>query len=215
MSFGHDHHMPTFAASVEPYDPYQLSIANDDRGWIVDPSRAALLVHDLLPYYVDILPPIVREVVVLETQRLVDWAHEHSIPVVASAPRPASVLEERGLGGRLWGLGPSQAETLTTSLPELGNALWIGKRSYSAFFGTDLAIELRRLNRDQLLITGVFTSAGILATTFDALANDIEAFVVTDATADYNRTKHEAALRQVATTTGAIVSSTTILKSKN
>lgn len=198
--------MRTFTAAVESYDPRDLSAAAHDRGWAVDSSRAAVLVHDLLPYYVDLLPSAVRDVVVAETQRVVAWAHAKSVPVIASAPRAATSLEQRGLGGRLWGLGPSEIEARTSSLPELGDAVWIGKRSYSAFFGTDLAVELRRQGRDQLVIAGVFASAGILATTFDALANDIESFVVIEATADYDRSKHEAALRQIGSTTGAVIS---------
>ena len=52
------------------------------------------------------------------------------------------------------------------------------------------------------IVTGVFASAGIGATTFDALAYDIEAFVVIEATADYDRDKHESVFSFIGGTTG-------------
>jgi isochorismate hydrolase len=198
--------MPTFDAAVEDYDPHQLVVQGLERDWQIDVFRAAVLIHDLLPYYVDVLPPRVGRAVVDECQRLVDWARANDVPVIASAPRPASSIDERGLGGSLWGLGPSRAETSTSSLTHLGDAVWVEKRSYSAFFATDLAVELRRRKRDQLLIAGVFASAGILATTFDALANDIQAFVVIEASADLTMAKHRLVLEQIRSTTGEVVS---------
>ncbi len=204
--------MVSFGADVAEYDPLDIVIEGGERGWRIDEARVALLVHDLLPYYVDVLPERTRATVVAETRRLVDWAREQGIPLIASAPRPASTTEQRGLGGRLWGIGPTPAEAATFCLDTLDGAVQVAKRSYSAFFATDLAVELRRLHRDQLLIAGVFASAGILATTFDALAHDIEAFVAVEATADYDRARHEAVLRQIRATTGEVVAVAELLR---
>ncbi|AMM21208.1 hypothetical protein AX769_15030 [Frondihabitans sp. PAMC 28766] len=114
---------------MEDYDVRQLVVGGTERGWRVDTARAAVLIHDLLPYYVDVLPPRVRRVVVEQSQRVVDWARKNGVPVVASAPRPASSIDQRGLGGSLWGLGPSHAEASVSSLGDLGDAVWVGKRS--------------------------------------------------------------------------------------
>lgn len=194
----------TFQAGVEDYDVAGLLHLCGGPGWQVTPSRAAVLVHDVLPYYLSVLPEAVAEKVTQGVEQVVRWARQHDVPVLASAPRAASRLEQRGLGARLWGLGPNsdQARSSAVGLPD--DAVWVGKRSYSAFFATDLDVELRRSGRDQLVIVGVFVSAGITATTFDALAHDIESFVVADATADYTA-RHAASLTHLSHTTAQIL----------
>ncbi|WP_370654774.1 isochorismatase family protein [Prescottella sp. R16] len=48
--------------------------------------------------------------------------------------------------------------------------------------------ETAASRQDQLAVCGVFASQGVAATSFDALARDIQFFVVSDAVADYNAT---------------------------
>lgn len=94
------------------------------------------------------------------------WASEQDVPLLISSPRPADRLAQRGLGGRLWGQGPSLEEaeqTAISSLHGLGKTMRVQKRSYSAFYATDLAVELRRLDRRQLVVVGVFATGGVLA----------------------------------------------------
>ncbi len=102
----------------------------------------------------------------------------------------------------MWGLGPNAEEVAITE-PDFAP---IAKRSYSAFYATDLEVELRRRGRDQLIIVGVFASAGILATTFDASARDIECFVGVEAIADYTAHQHRTALKLIASLTGRVAS---------
>lgn len=107
------------------------------------------------------------------------------------------------------GLGPTEEQASTSALEILqavgAEVMWVRKRSLSAFFATDLSVELSRLTRNQIIVTGVFAAAGITATTYDALANDIRCFVVADATADYSYARHAAALRHITSTTAAVV----------
>lgn len=198
----------TFQASVEAYDPSELLDQVGGPNWDLEPERVALLVHDLLPYYLQVLPAAVGDGVVGQVRRLVGWARQQSVTVLASAPGPAGDLSQRGLGGQLWGRGASSAQPSTSCLPELraDDVVWVSKRSYSAFFATDLAVELARRGCDQLLVVGVFVAAGITATTFDALAHDVQPSVVVEATADYTRDRHAAALTHIATTTGRVIS---------
>lgn len=204
----------TFQAFVEEYDPSELVELVGGPDWDLLPERAALLVHDLLPYYVRVLPPSVADGLVGQVRRLVSWAGEQDVPVLASAPRPAQQLAQRGLGGQLWGLGPDREQAGTTCLPELtaDDVVRVSKRSYSAFFATDLAVELTRRGRDQLLVVGVFAAAGITATTFDALAHDVQPFVAVEATADYTRARHGAALTHIASTTGRVLTTAAITR---
>ncbi|WP_367404860.1 isochorismatase family protein [Kocuria marina] len=198
--------MATFTAQIRPYDLDAFSSVDSGLGWSLDARRCAVLVHDVLPYYLKVLDPAQQEALVGTIDALVADAVVADVPVLASAPRPASDLQQRGVGGRLWGLGPSAAEVSTSPLASLpGDAVWVRKRSLSAFYATDLDVELRRRGRDQLLIVGVFASGGVVATTFDALARDIEVFVVGDAVADYDQDLHRLALNQVARSTGQVI----------
>lgn len=199
--------MTTFASDTTAYDPRALEGLQGGNGFSVDPPRCAVLVHDLLPYYLQVLEESTRKAVIDGAADVVSWARTHQAPVMASAPRPAIRIEQRGLGGNLWGLGPTIEEASLSPLPELAadDVVWVRKRSLSAFFATDLDVELRRAGRDQLVVVGVFASQGIVATSFDALARDVECVVVSDAVADYSVHLHTLAMRQIARSTGQVV----------
>lgn len=198
--------MATFSAGVHGYSLKDFSNENRGLGWMLDPSQCALLVHDFLPYYLEILPENLQAELVSNVAEAVSWAQAHDVSVLMTAPRPAALAAQRGLGGKLWGIGPSDAQTREIILPELRGCLHIHKRSLSAFYATDLEVELRRLGKTQLVVAGVYAAGGIVATSFDALARDLEFFVVADAVADYTVDRHRFALDQIAGTTGQVVS---------
>ncbi|MEV7418367.1 isochorismatase family protein [Streptomyces sp. NPDC089919] len=199
--------MATFTVQVEEYSPADLLDHCGGPPWEPSAGRAALLVHDLQPYYLDVLAPGVRSWLCAGVERALSWADRHGVPVLASRPRPAREQAQRGLLGSLWGLGPSSAQAHEAGVPRLAgvDVTWIAKRSYSAFYATDLAAELRRTGRDQLVVTGVYASAGILATSFDALARDVEVFVPVAATADYTARHHVRGLDSIAALTGRVL----------
>lgn len=207
--------MATFDADISGYS--LSTFAQDDAGlgWQLDPARAALLVHDMLPYYTAVLPEKLRDELLENCRQAIDFARANNIPVITSAPRAAAHLKQRGIGAELWGLGPSQEETDTSHFPELAEPEFprIRKRSLSAFFGTDLDIELRRLGKDQLVTIGVFASGGIVATSFDALARDLEFFVITDSVADFTEQAHAHAIQQIARSTGQAMTLRSFLES--
>jgi enamine deaminase RidA (YjgF/YER057c/UK114 family) len=62
--------------------------------------------------------------------------------------------------------------------------------------------------RDQPIVIGVFAAAGVTATSFDALAHDVQPFVAVEASADYTRDRHAVALTHDATTTGRVLRTT-------
>ena len=199
--------MATFSVEVEEYDAESLLDCAGGPDWELRPERAALLVHDMLPYYLNVLDDSVRTRVVAAAATVTEWARSNGVPILASAPRAASDVTQRGLLGPMWGLGPS-AEQVVIAEPDY---LQIAKRSYSAFYATDLEVELRRRGRDQLIIVGVFASAGILATTFDAFARDIQCFVGVESTADYTADQHRTALNLIASLTGVVAVSADLL----
>ncbi|MCW4353030.1 isochorismatase family protein [Hoyosella sp. YIM 151337] len=199
--------MATFAAETTPYELRAFGDTQAGLGWTLEPKRCAVLVHDLLPYYVNVLDSEVKSAGIDQSQVIVDWARIAGVPIVASAPRPAPTTRQRGLGGQLWGVGPAADQAAQSCLPGLQapDIPWVHKRSLSAFYATDLEVELRRQGKDQLVVCGVFASQGILATSFDALARDIQFFVAADAVADYSAELHECALTQVARSTGQLL----------
>ncbi|MBY4127890.1 isochorismatase family protein [Rhodococcus fascians] len=199
--------MATFSVEVEDYEVEGLLDCAGGPDWELRPERAALLVHDMQPYYLNVLHSSVRARVAAEASAMVARARSVGVPITASGPRAAEAIEQRGLLGPMWGLGPSAEEAAITE-PDY---LPIAKRSYSAFYATDLEVELRRRGRDQLIIVGVFASAGILATTFDAIARDIQCFVGIESTADYTADQHRTALNLIASLTGVVTTSDNLL----
>ena len=194
--------MATFTVDIEDYDAESLLDCAGGPEWELVPQRAAVLVHDMLPYYLNVLDDSVRSRVAAEVSTVVSRARTVGVPILASGPRAASAIEQRGLLGPMWGLGPS-AEEVALAEPDF---VPIAKRSYSAFYATDLEVELRRRGRDQLIVVGVFASAGILATTFDAFARDIQCFVGIESIADYTAHQHRTALKLIASLTGRVTS---------
>lgn len=85
---------------------------------------------------------------------------------------------------------PSRPAELT---PEAGD-LVVTKRTASAFAGTTLEVDLRRLGVDTIVIAGVSTSGCVRATTVDVCQLDFVPKVVREAVADRDPRPHEAAL---------------------
>ena len=71
------------------------------------------------------------------------------------------------------------------------------KRRYSAFFGTDLEIQLRGLHVDTLVLVGGLTDVCIHYTAADAHQWDYHIRVVTDAVAGSDPEAHTASLRAI------------------
>ncbi|WP_164493103.1 isochorismatase family protein [Streptomyces sp. ADI96-02] len=195
------------AIHSEDYDVTLLRGHCGGPSWGVDPTRAALLVHDLQPHYLDTLSARSRRLLLARVEHVVDWADGNGVPILSSGPRPASDLAQRGLLGDCWGIGLSPEQAAQVAVPRLGaiGITRIAKRSYSAFYASDLETELRRRRRDQLIIIGVYASHGILATSLDAISRDIQAFIPFDATADYTAYRHAAALDLIGTMSGRVL----------
>ncbi|MFJ9821071.1 isochorismatase family protein [Streptomyces sp. NPDC101151] len=206
--------MTAFVVQPEHYDVARLRGHCGGPSWDIEPTRTALLAHDLQPHYLHPLSAQARRFLLTQATRVLAWADDHQVPVLASGPRPASHLTQRGLLGTCWGMGLSPAQAAQVALPRLAAAdvTRIAKRSYSAFYASDLETELRRRGCDQLIVIGVYASHGILATSLDAVARDIQTFVAFDATADYTARRHAAALDLIATMSGRVLAGEDLLR---
>ncbi|MGW7823385.1 isochorismatase family protein [Streptomyces puniciscabiei] len=172
-------------------------------GWRPDPSRAALLVHDmqqyfLAPYAADAEP---RRSVTAHVRALLDAARRAGMPVFYTAQPGSMTPAERGLLMDVWGPGmradAADRSILAELAPRPGETV-LTKWRYSAFARTDLADRLAAADRDQLVVCGVYAHVGCLMTACDAFTRDIQPFLVADAVADFSYDYHVQALTYAA-----------------
>lgn len=184
--------------------------------WRPDPARSALLVHDLQHHF---LRPFDRAAEPLSTAlpaaaALVRAAREHGIPVFYTAQPAHQTPEQRGLLTDFWGEGIGADEQAARIVDEVAPAdgdTVLTKWRYDAFARTDLAQRLTAAGRDQLVVVGVFTHIGVLATATRAFMDDVQAFVPADATADFSREDHDMALAYVAGRCGVVTTTDAVL----
>jgi bifunctional isochorismate lyase / aryl carrier protein len=177
--------------------------------WSFDPSRAALLVHDMQRYFLRPYEPNTSplEPLLAHVKALRAAAASVRMPVIFSAQPGEQSRGERGLLWDLWGPGIVEHPEQGLLAPELEadpSDVFLPKRRYSAFHDTCLHELLRERGRDQLVICGVYAHIGCLATATDGFMRGVQPFVVADATADFSREDHVVALRQVARTCGVV-----------
>lgn len=201
--------------------PYAMPTADElpaNRvAWTPDPERAVLLVHDLQNYFLGAFTPDASPVAELLThvEALTAWARRLGIPVVYSTQPGGQTPGQRGLQQDFWGPGlpdDAHAQAVPGSVaPHPGDTM-LTKWKYSAFARTRLSGQLRDLGRDQLIVTGVYAHIGVLMTACDAWMQDIRAFLVADAVADFSREDHDMALRWAAAKCAVVTTTDTLLK---
>ncbi|MFI6938377.1 isochorismatase family protein [Streptomyces sp. NPDC050418] len=201
--------------------PYTLPTADELPAnrvdWAVDPDRAVLLVHDLQNYFLRAFTPDRSPVpeLLAHVGELTRQARTLGIPVIYSAQPGGQSLEERGLQQDFWGPGlpdDPEAEAIAGAVaPEPGDTV-LTKWKYSAFARTDLAERMKLRGRDQLVITGVYAHIGVLMSACDAWMQDIQAFVVADAVADFSRADHDMALAWAAGKCAVVTTTDRVLK---
>ena len=81
----------------------------------------------------------------------------------------------------------------------------IGKRRYSAFFATDLALFLREQKIERVILAGVKTNVCIRATAQDAFANGFDVVVPREATNSNRPHLAEASLEDIDRYIGKVV----------
>ncbi|AZA12113.1 isochorismatase family protein [Corynebacterium gerontici] len=188
-----------------------LENRNTAEHWRIDPTRAALLVHDMQQYFIDAYcreqEPIAT--VIPAIQKLIAAADAAEVPVFYSVQPPEQKSPRRGLLREFWGEG-MQTEQEAAIIPELSPVAHhhiVTKWRYSAFARTDLRHALAFEGRDQLIITGVYGHMGCQVSAVDAFMNDIQPFLVGDAIADFSEEDHARTLNWVASRCGKVIAS--------
>ncbi|MFD0689933.1 isochorismatase family protein [Actinomadura fibrosa] len=206
--------------AITPIPPYPVppesELPEPLVGWRPEPARAALLVHDMQRYFLAPYQPLRSPAaeLVANIGRLAGRARALGMPVLYTAQPGAMTPRERGLLHDFWGPGmsgdPADTAIVDGLEPEPGDTV-LTKWRYSAFVGSDLERRLDALDRDQLIVCGVYAHVGCLMTACDAFSRDIETFFVSDAVADFTEEYHRLAVRYaaercaVATSTGRLL----------
>jgi trans-2,3-dihydro-3-hydroxyanthranilic acid synthase len=204
--------------SIPAIAPYPLPAAGDlpgnVPGWVADPERAVLLIHDMQRYFLQPFPGEIRDQLVRNTVLLRDRCRVLGIPVAYTAQPGGMTDEQRGLLKDFWGPGmrvdPQDREVVDPLTP--GQADWVfTKWRYSAFFRSELLERMREHQRDQLIICGVYAHVGVLMSAVEAFTNDIQPFMVADAMADFSDQYHRLAVEYAALRCAVVVTTEQVL----
>jgi len=185
--------------------------------WELEPSRAALLIHDMQQYFLNFWEedsPLVKQVVenIVNLRR---YCKAQGIPVFYTAQPNNQSDEDRALLNDMWGPGlnkhPEQQAVVAALAPDEDDQVLV-KWRYSAFHRSPLQDILQETGRDQLIICGVYAHIGCLTTAIDGFMRNIQPFMVADGLADFSRDEHLMALRYTAGRCGRVVMTTDLTK---
>ncbi|UMP07612.1 isochorismatase family protein [Amycolatopsis sp. EV170708-02-1] len=194
--------------------PAEHELPENTARWTLDPSRAALLIHDLQHYFLrpfgePLLTDLLRNVEALRNR-----CARTGVPAYYTLQPGSMTPRQRGLLADFWGPGmrssPEDRRVPGRLAPGQGDTVFT-KWKASAFVRTDLLRTLERSGRDQLLVCGVYGHVGILMTANDAFANDVQTFLAGDAIADFSLEHHRMTLDYAAKRCAVVESTRTIL----
>ncbi|WP_211896597.1 isochorismatase family protein [Saccharopolyspora erythraea] len=198
--------------AIAPYSvPRQEELPANRVDWRPAADRAVLLVHDMERHFVNAFTPGREPLTeaVSNIRALRASAHAAGVPVVYCAQPSGQTPEQRGLQLEWWGPGVADAaqEAIIDELAPAPGDVMIRKWRYSAFQRTELREMLRGWGRDQLVITGIYAHIGCLMTAAEAFQQEVQAFLVADAVADFSAEEHRMALSYAAKRCAVVQSS--------
>ncbi len=175
-----------------------------------DPSRAAILVVDMLNEFLE--PG--GEMVLLEGRRVIEpinrllaASREMGMRVVwlcDEHPIPEDKEFEKRVPhciGGTWNAG------IVDAMDVAPDELRIAKRRYSGFFGTDLDLRLREWGVQQVVVTGVVTNICVRSTVHDAYFLGYDVFVPEDCVSATSEREQASTLYDIDTHFGDVVTS--------
>lgn len=107
--------------------------------------------------------------------------------------------------------GSWDADVVDELAPRDGE-LVVDKNRPSAFYGTPLESYLRGVRADSLIVCGVTTNVCVETTVRDAMQRDLKVWVAGEATAEFDRDRHEAALHSMGWMFARVVPLDTVLR---
>ncbi|MGW2700265.1 hydrolase [Streptomyces sp. NPDC001340] len=167
----------------------------------LDP-RTALVVIDLQSGIVGMpTQPYAAADVVARTTELADAFRARDLPVVvvrvSFAPDWADAVPgrtERQARGLAF---PEGWDVIVDELSGHPGDIHVTKHNWSALYGTDLDVQLRRRGVTQIVLTGIATSIGVESTARDAYAHGYHVTLATDAMADSDAEAHRGSVERI------------------
>jgi nicotinamidase-related amidase len=126
--------------------------------------------------------------------RLTEFSRAQSMPVIFSTDsflRGDFIFEGRMKERSIRGTRDAEVTDLLVQNP---TDIYSPKRRFSAFYKTDVDQILRLYGVDTAILCGINTHWCVLATVFDALANDFRAYIIEDCCASFSIEVHETTL---------------------
>ena len=163
-------------------------------------SAPALVVVDMCRGFIDPLSPLgfKCDELIQANIILVNKFREMNLPVIFTTTIYRDISEASVFRSKIPALNILKPDSEETSfLAELSpdsEDILIEKKFASSFFGTNLADDLRRMNVDSVVISGVTTSGCVRATALDSLQNNFLTTVAEDCVGDRDLNAHRANL---------------------
>lgn len=202
--------------TIAPYElPGASEVPPNRVNWEIDPSRSALLIHDMQQYFMDAFgehSALIAQVIE-NISSIREAAKRAGIPVYYTAQPPNQDPVDRALLIDFWGPGMTDdgREKIIGKLAPSDDDHVLTKWRYDAFTRSDFEAQLKAQGRDQILITGVYAHIGCLVTATSAYMRDIQSFLVADALADFSRDEHMSALRYASSRCGVVTDTNRVL----
>ena len=92
---------------------------------------------------------------------------------------------------------PTDATEIPPGLAEIAPDLVITKHQWSAFYGTELDLQLRRRKIEKIILAGVATNFGVESTARDAWQHHYHVMVASDAVTSFSSELHEFSIKNV------------------
>ncbi|SEE15367.1 MULTISPECIES: hydrolase [Streptomyces] len=139
--------------------------------------------------------------VLARSVRLADAFRARDLPVVLVrvsfaadfADAMPGRTEQQGGGAAF----PEGWDVLVDELTGHDGDIQVTKHNWSALFGTDLDVQLRRRGVTQIVLTGIATSIGVESTARDAYALGYNVTLATDAMADRDAQTHAHSVEKI------------------
>ena len=163
-------------------------------------SSPALVVVDMCRGFIDPSSPLgfKCDELIQANIILVNKFREMNLPIIFTTTIYRDESEASVFRSKIPALNILKPDSEETSfLAELSpdsEDILIEKKFASSFFGTNLADDLRRMNVDSVVISGVTTSGCVRATALDSLQNNFLTTVAEDCVGDRDFNVHQANL---------------------
>jgi nicotinamidase-related amidase len=167
----------------------------------IDP-KTALVVIDL-QNGITAIPgaPVPTADVIKNSVELAQAFRDRGLPVVlvnvTFAEDFADVMPGRTDQGAASRQFPAGWDEIIADLAGHPGDIRVTKRNWSAFYGTDLDLHLRRRGVTQIVLTGISTSIGVESTARFAHEHGYHVTVATDAVTDSNADAHQNSLERI------------------